>query len=181
MTRVLDLTAGNRTYWRKNAKALLGVTYCDMETRLEIKPDRIEDFRNTTFNNESIDVIFLDPPHSWRNSDTLSMFTTPNIAMMMKRFGSKLDGNRPPRYYGWDKFKSKEELIKAMIYLAEECHRILDKHGIIWLRWNEMSVPYKEILQIFSEQFIECFRLNVVSPHKTSKIRTIWACFMKEK
>jgi len=179
MTRIIDLTAGNRTYWRKEAKFLAGITYCDSETRLDVQPDRIEDFRNTSFENSSVDVIFLDPPHSWRSSETLSIFTTPNRKMMEARFGKSYDGNRPPRYYGWDKFKTKEELMEALRLLVKECHRILDDNGMIWLRWNEVAIPYNEVLPIFVERFIESFRLNVSSPHKTSKIKTIWACFIK--
>jgi hypothetical protein len=178
MTRIVDLTAGNRTYWRKEAKFLAGVTYCDSETRLDIQPDKIEDFRKTSFPNGSVDVIFLDPPHSWRSSETLSVFTTPNRQMMRERFGN-YDGDRPPRYYGWDKFKSREELIEALKELVVECYRILDAFGLVWLRWNEMSIPYDEVLHIFLTHFQECFRLNVSSPHKTSKIRTIWACFIR--
>jgi len=178
MTRIVDLTAGNRTYWKKGTKHLSGVTYCDIESQLEIKPDKIEDFRKTTFEDGSVDVIFLDPPHLWRHSKCPSIFTVPNRIVMKEVFG-KTWGERPPRYYGWDKFKTEKELMEAIRLLVIECYRILENHGLIWLRWSEICIPYKEILKLFSNLFKECFRLPISSTYKSSRYQTIWACFIK--
>jgi len=171
---ILDATAGNRTMWKhKNTENII---YIDIEKKLERKPTIFADNANTPFLSESFDTIFYDPPHAWGMEG--HYHTYPNRSSpLYKKWGDE----GVPRYYGWDIYKTHSQLAAHIYKAQKEFQRILKDGGLLWLKWNEMTIPLHKILGIFNE-WQEMLRIYVKHPSQTAgKAQTYWVCLIKEK
>lgn len=127
--RVLDVCCGSRMFWfdKKNPDAMFVDNrkekhiLCDGRT-LDINPDKIADFTNLPFEDESFYLVVFDPPH---------MTTLGANSWMAKKYG-RLTGD-------WKK------MIKAGF---EECFRVLKPNGTLIFKWNESDVKHKEVLEL---------------------------------
>ena len=71
--------------------------------------------------NDSIDLIFADPPYNLSKSNFKMSF--------VKSKGADLDTNKGE----WDEFKSKDDFEKFTHSWLKECRRILKENGAIWV------------------------------------------------
>jgi len=171
---ILDATAGNRTmYETKNVKSII---YIDIEKQLWRKPTIFADCTRTPFKSKTFHTIFFDPPHTWGR---------PTFDFKTARFlKSRQWAREHPyghTYYGWDKYKNRQELI-AFIYRAQkEFLRILRDDGLLWLKWCEVDIPLLHILAIF-ENWRILLKLNIEDPtHTFGKGQTYWICMCKKE
>lgn len=129
---ILDVACGGKMfYFNKKHKNVLYIDnreankgHNPYRKNHEVKPDRIMDFRNLDFEDETFRMVVFDPPHFKSNNKDL------NIA--------KLYGVLSPETW-------KEDLKKGF----EECMRVLKPEGFLVFKWNETSIKIKEILDLF--------------------------------
>ncbi len=134
MQEVLDACCGGRMFWfDRDNPAVLFVdrreekhVLCDNRP-FSVKPDRIVDFRNMPFSDESFNLVVFDPPHL--------KIAGPN-SWMSKKYG-KLDKERWPT-----------DLREGF----EECWRVLRKGGTLIFKWNETQIKLRDVLACFPEQ-----------------------------
>jgi len=173
-TLILDATAGNRTMWKtKNAE---NIVYIDVEKRLAKKPTIFADNTNTPFLPETFDTIFYDPPHDIGrdDSDLLGMGK-----LRLKE--AKRSEHRLHTYYGLHYIKTVNDMIKMLYHAQKELHRILKQDGLLWLKWNEVKMPLKRILRIFTDWTV-LLEINLSDPtHTMGKKQTYWICLTKKK
>jgi DNA modification methylase len=171
---ILDATAGNRTMWQW--KDCPNIIHIDIDKELQIKPDMLADNTNTPFLSNTFDTIFYDPPHNWGGA--IHYFSFRNAKEREKVFPHVYG---VPTYYGWDKYKSKDALLNHLNKAAREFYRILKDDGLLWIKWNEMSIPLRTIEVIF-RQWIMLMKLYVNDPtHTAGEHQTYWICLTKEK
>ena len=171
---ILDATAGNRTMWQ--TKKAEDIIYIDIEKQLKTKPTIFADNTNTPFLSEIFDTIFYDPPHRWGGEP----FFHGQVGFLQKRQWAR---TKPFAwtYYGWDKYKTRLQLIKHIYHAQKEFKRILKQDGLLWLKWNECEISLNRILAIFSD-WTEIMRLYISDPtHTASKHQTYWICLTKKK
>jgi hypothetical protein len=183
--RILDATAGNRTIWKTKESPF--IIYLDQEKELEIRPDIISDNTDTDYPDNYFHTIFYDPPHGW--GETSSFYINKNYKQS-KKYWNKY--NRPqyiskfPRYYGLDVYKSKQELLNHIGKASNEFYRILQDGGTLWLKWCEIKIPLKEVLDLFVnwDEFLRiyiCHPLQNQSKQAGKKSpQTYWVMLMKK-
>jgi hypothetical protein len=171
---ILDATAGNRTMWQ--TKKVEDIIYIDIEKKLKRKPTIFADCTNTPFLSETFDTIFYDPPQMWGGEP----FHHEAVGFLLRRQWAR---SKPYAwtYYGWDKYKTRNELIVFIYRAQKEFQRILKYDGLLWLKWNECKISLNRILVIFID-WTEVMRLYVNDPtHTASKHQTYWICLSKKK
>jgi hypothetical protein len=152
------------------------IIYIDMETQLEVSPDVFCKNNQTPFRNAVFDTIFYDPPHTFGIYDHYHSYprSTPE-------YFEKWHDKAIPRYYGWDKYKTSNELSIHIYKAQEEFYRILKDDGLLWLKWNEMSKKLSRILGLFQSWNV-LMQLYVKNPSQTAgKWQTYWVCLEKIK
>ena len=171
---ILDATAGNRTMWQhKNSENII---YLDMERQLERKPTIFADNTKTPFKPKIFDTIFYDPPHTWGVYNHWHSYPK-RTEEYLKKFNDKAI----PRYYGWDKYATKSELLRHVYEAGKEFYRILKDDGLLWLKWNEMKISIHTILGLLPD-WNELLRIYVKAPSQTAgKHQTYWICLEKKK
>ena len=171
---ILDATAGNRTMWKhKNTENII---YIDIEKKLERKPTIFTDNTNTPFLSGIFDTIFYDPPHGWGDKTIWYAYKHRS-----KEYFEKWGDRKIPRYYGTDKYKSRSELVAHIYHAQKEFYRILKDDGLLWLKWNEYSIPLARLLTFFGD-WRELMRIYVCAPSQTfGEQQTYWVCLTKEK
>ena len=171
---ILDATAGNRTMWIE--KDSENIIYIDRQTELQVKPTIFCDNTNTPFKDRTFDTIFYDPPHSWGQKKHFYCFPR-----WTQEYYELYKDKATPRYYGWDIYDSRDQLVRHLYKAHEEFWRILKDDGILWLKWNEMTMELYRVLSIFS-QWSMLLRLYVKSPSQThGKHQTFWLALQKNK
>jgi len=169
---ILDATAGNRTMWK--SKQSENIIYIDMETKLEVKPTIFCKNDNTPFKDKVFDTIFYDPPHTWGGTDHYHCFPR-----RTQEYVDKWHDTAIPRYYGWDKYKSRNELSIHIYKAQEEFQRILKDDGLLWVKWNEMSITLYRILALLSSWTL-LLKIHDKDPSQTAgKHQTYWLCMEK--
>lgn len=150
---ILDACCGSRMFWfNKQNEHTLFVDIrneqhelCDGRP-LEVKPDMIVDFRNMPFNDNTFKMVVFDPPH-------LNKLGTET--WMAKKYGVLLPT--------W------ELDIKVGF---EECMRVLQPHGVLIFKWNEVQITTNKILEVIGKQ--------PLFGHPSGKQgKTKWMAFMK--
>ena len=132
-TRILDACCGSRMFWydRENKHTIyqdnreLNTTLCDGR-KLEIKPDTFGDFRKMDYADNTFDLVVFDPPHlnkAGKNS------------WLAQKYGVLADN--------W------QEDIKAGF---EECFRVLRPFGTLVFKWNEVQIPFSEVVKLAPEE-----------------------------
>lgn len=156
--RVLDVCCGGRMFWfdKANPDAL----YLDIREEQDfqtgkgvdnrhraIKPDRVMDFRK------------LDLPDS---SFSLIVFDLPHLMAGRKSFYAQIYGSLENTW---------QEDLRAGF---SECFRVLKPDGVLIFKWNETTIPLRQILE-----------LTPVTPlfgHRSGKAqKTHWVAFMKPR
>jgi len=157
MTRpILDPASSMRAfYFDKEDKRVVFGDIREDETHLltngqtvTIKPDEVMDFRAIPYPDESFQVVVFDPPH---------MLGLTEKSWMRKKYGCL---NRDT----W------QEDIKQGF---AECFRVLKKGGTLIFKWNEVSIPVKEILLLTPEK-------PILGHPSGKRMGTNWILFMKE-
>jgi len=129
MKLILDPASSMRSFYfdKKDPRVLFGDIRED-ETHLltngqtiKIKPDEVMDFRGIPYPDESFQAVIFDPPHMLRLSEK---------SWMRKKYGV-LDSEN------W-----RDDLTKGFA----ECFRVLKTNGTLVFKWNEVSIPLKEVL-----------------------------------
>lgn len=169
---ILDATAGNRTMWTH--KTSQHIIYIDMETELERQPTIFCDNTVTPFKSKTFDTIFYDPPHTWAKIGHYHTYPR-----RTKEYTEKWKDTAIPRYYGWDKYANGMALTRHLYRANTEFRRIIKDDGLLWLKWNEMSLPLYKILSYFNTWQL-MMKLFVASPSQTAgKHQTYWLCMSK--
>lgn len=132
---VLDVCCGSKAFYFNKSDAR--VIFCDKRSeshivtdkskkagtrKIEIIPDRVEDFTALPFEDESFSTVVFDPPHLEKIGDT---------SFLAIRYG-KLRGD-------W-----KTEIKKGFA----ECFRVLKPNGTLVFKWNEYDIKVSEILKL---------------------------------
>ena len=90
---------------------------------IHIEPDEVMDFRSIPYADGSFQCVVFDPPHMLRLSEK---------SWMRKKYGV-LDEKTWPN-----------DITKGFA----ECFRVLKNEGTLIFKWNEVSIPLKEILTL---------------------------------
>jgi len=184
---ILDATAGNRHIWK--AKHDDRITFMDIEPELEIPPDVLGDNTNTDFEDGQFSNIFYDPPHSW--GATSGIYTLKNheeSKAYWKKYNRPAYVRKTPGYYGLDKYKTKDELLKHVSKAQMEAYRILRDDGVYWVKWCEVKIPLKEVLALFINWDV-MMRIRCEHNHhgqskqdnSDSTTKTYWVMMMKSR
>lgn len=171
---ILDATSGNRTMWEwKDSEYIV---YIDIQRRLEIPPTLFCDNTKTPFPNGMFHTIFYDPPHKW--GDPKSFYSFPELESYQTVYK---DAQRLPTYYGWEMYKTRRALLRHIYNAQKEFARITKSDGLLWLKWNEVEIPLKNVLSVFMEwQMI--LQLPISDPRQTAgKKQTYWVCMQRKK
>ena len=157
MRLILDPASSMRSFYfnKEDPRVLFGDIRED-ETHLltngqtiKIKPDEVMDFRSIPYPDESFQAVIFDPPHMLRLSEK---------SWMRKKYGV-LDSEN------W-----RLDLTKGFA----ECFRVLKTHGILVFKWNEVSIPLKEVFTLVSSDY------KPVLGHPSGKrMGTHWVLFIK--
>lgn len=130
---ILDPCCGSRMFWfdksddrviygdKRNESHIL----CDGRT-LTISPDKLMDFRNIPFADDSFSLVVFDPPHL-------------KTAGVNGWIGKK---------YGILSADWKDDLTKGFA----ECFRVLKPNGVLIFKWNETQIKTREILALTPEK-----------------------------
>ena len=124
----LDVACGARSFYfdKEDARVLKcdahprHLTLCDGRT-LDVSPDRVADFRNLPFPDESFNLVIFDPPH-----------LDVGAGWQVDKYG-KLDAR------GW-----RDDLAKGF----RECLRVLKPYGVLVFKWYEYHIPLKDVLKL---------------------------------
>lgn len=154
---ILDACCGARMFWfnkqhpntiyidkRKEEKGFIW-----NRDKREINPDIIMDFKKMDFKDKSFKLIIWDPPHIIHKNGN---------SIMTRNYGHFTHNN-------W-----KNELSQGF----KEIWRVLDDYGILIFKFNNVSIPFKEVLSLFPITPL----IGQKSSHRKKSI-TKWFCFMK--
>lgn len=133
---VLDACCGSRMFWfdRKDSRALyidkrrethpidIGTPGTIGRSPIVVDPDRIADFTDMPFADESFHLVVFDPPHIERKEAR---------GVITRRYGH-LTGD-------W------REMLRSGF---AECFRVLKPHGVLVFKWGESSYRVAEILKL---------------------------------
>lgn len=151
------------------------IIYIDRQTTLERPPDIVASNESLPFTDKVADTIFWDPPHSWGIYDHYHSYTHRSDEYLEKWQDTAI-----PRYYGWDVYKDRSEFIRHMIKTQRELCRVLKDDGLLWLKWNEMSMNLSQVLSMFG-LWRMMMKLYIGSPSQTAgKHQTYWICLEKK-
>ncbi|WP_095447047.1 class I SAM-dependent methyltransferase [Ochrobactrum quorumnocens] len=134
MKPIIDMCCGPRMFWfdKKDDRAVFGDireeshVLCDGR-ELIISPDRIMDFRNLPFDDETFSLAVFDPPH---------LVNAGERSWLRAKYGAL---NRET----W-----REDLRQGFA----EAFRVLKPHGTLIFKWNETQIKVREILALTDVQ-----------------------------
>jgi hypothetical protein len=171
---ILDATAGNRSIYEY--KKSENIIFIDIEKQLWIKPTLFADSRKLPFKDKTFHTIIFDPPHDW--GDKPFDFT------MGKFLKSRQWGRTKPyqfTYYGWDKYKRKNEIIRYIYESQKEFARVATDDALLLLKWCEVRILINRILQLFTE-WRTLIEIHVGDPtHTYGTAKTYWIIMEKRK
>ncbi len=156
MKMVLDPASSMRSfYFDKNDERVLFGDIRENETHLltngqtiTIKPDQVMDFRSIPYADESFQCVIFDPPHLLNLSEK---------SWMRKKYG----------------VLEKETWAHDLAAGFGECFRVLKTNGTLIFKWNETSIPLKEILALTNQK-------PLVGHPSGKRMNTHWVLFIKE-
>lgn len=130
---ILDACCGGRQFWfdKENPHVLFADIRVmppkevgsgkDVRIR-KCLPDKVMDFRNMDFPDQTFKLVVFDPPH---------LFLGENSYMAQS-------------YGRLDKMTWQDDLKKGFA----ECFQVLKDEGVLIFKWNESDVPLKEVLKL---------------------------------
>ncbi len=138
---VLDACCGSRMFWfdKTDDRCLFAdcregempINHLPSQTEktppIVVSPDRIHDFRNMPYDNDSFFHVIFDPPHVRK-------------IKMTSVIGFK---------YGSLSEETWRDDIRAGFH---ECFRVLKPHGTLIFKWNEVDIPLREVLALTNEK-----------------------------
>jgi len=114
---------------------------------IKIKPDQVMDFRFIPYPDGAFQCVVFDPPHMLRLSEK---------SWMRKKYGV-LDSQT------W-----REDIAQGF----SECFRVLKNNGTLIFKWNEVSVPLKNVLALTNQK-------PVLGHPSGKRMGTHWVLFIK--
>jgi len=171
---ILDATAGNRTMWQHKNSA--NIIYIDIQKKLAVKPTIFADNMQTPFKDKIFDTIFYDPPHDYGSKQGYQ----PEYWSEKKQYAQK----HVPfafTYYGWDKYKTWQSLLRHIYFAQKELARILKDNGLLFFKWCEITKNIDRVLSLF-DNWTVLMRIYVTSPTHTAGIKqTYWIVMQKKE
>lgn len=155
MKLILDPASSMRSFYfdKKDPRVLFG-DIRKKETHLltngqtiHIEPDEVMDFRAIPYPDESFQCVVFDPPH---------MLNLSEKSWMRKKYGVL------------DKETWRDDISKGFA----ECFRVLKTDGTLIFKWNEVSIPLKEILTLTPYK-------PVLGHPSGKRMGTHWVLFIK--
>ena len=156
MTRIiLDPASSMRSFYfdKKDDRVVFG-DIREKETHLltnnqtiHIEPDEVMDFRAIPYSDETYQCVVFDPPHLLNLSEK---------SWMRKKYGVL------------DKKTWQDDLTKGFA----ECFRVLKTNGTLIFKWNETSIPLKDILKLTDQK-------PVLGHPSGKRMGTHWVLFIK--
>jgi len=140
---ILDVTAGNRAMWRD--KRPPNVVFLDVEHRLAVPPDVVADSRRLPFRDGIFDTVVFDPPHAWGKKPGAIVQTSPKRSLIRSRVK-----RNTPSYYGWDKYRTRRELISYIHQTLKEARRVLKPDGVLWFKWCDIEIEIERLAGLFT-------------------------------
>ncbi len=114
---------------------------------IHIEPDEVMDFRAIPYPDESFQCVVFDPPH---------MLNLTEKSWMRKKYGVL------------DKENWRSDISKGF----SECFRVLKSNGTLIFKWNEVSIPLKDILSLTDQK-------PVLGHPSGKRMGTHWVLFLK--
>lgn len=157
MKLILDPASSMRSFYfdKKDNRVLFGdirVKETHLLTNgqtIHIEPDEVMDFRAIPYEDNSFQYVVFDPPHMLRLSEK---------SWMRKKYGV-LDLDT------W-----REDISKSF----SECFRVLKINGTLIFKWNEVSIPLKDILTLTPYK-------PILGHPSGKRMGTHWVLFIKTK
>ena len=155
MKLILDPASSMRSFYfdKKDKRVLFGdirVKETHLLTNgqtIHIEPDEVMDFRAIPYPDETFKVVIFDPPH---------MLNLSEKSWMRKKYGVL------------DKETWRDDLTKGFA----ECFRVLKDEGTLIFKWNEVSIPLKDILTLTPYK-------PVLGHPSGKRMGTHWVLFIK--
>ncbi len=155
MKLILDPASSMRSFYfdKKDKRVLFGdirVKETHLLTNgqtIHIEPDEVMDFRAIPYSDEAFKVVVFDPPH---------MLNLSEKSWMRKKYGVL------------DKETWQDDLTKGFA----ECFRVLKDEGTLIFKWNEVSIPLKDILTLTPYK-------PVLGHPSGKRMGTHWVLFIK--
>ncbi len=155
MKLILDPASSMRSFYfdKKDKRVLFGdirVKETHLLTNgqtIHIEPDEVMDFRAIPYPDEAFKIVVFDPPH---------MLNLSEKSWMRKKYGVL------------DKETWQDDLTKGFA----ECFRVLKDEGTLIFKWNEVSIPLKDILALTPYK-------PVLGHPSGKRMGTHWVLFIK--
>ena len=155
MKLILDPASSMRSFYfdKKDKRVLFGdirVKETHLLTNgqtIHIEPDEVMDFRAIPYPDETFKVVVFDPPH---------MLNLSEKSWMRKKYGVL------------DKETWQDDISKGFA----ECFRVLKDEGTLIFKWNEVSIPLKDILVLTPYR-------PVLGHPSGKRMGTHWVLFIK--
>ena len=144
---VFDMTFGRGMFWQRSTRTDIHRITCDAAFGT---PDYKCDFRNTPLENESVEMVVLDPPYAVSKSPTHS------AGKCAANFSYGLAGGTESRTQS-----SHFENVELYRAGAKEAHRILKRKGFLVLKTQDDGKCFKHVDLMKMDGF-ECEDLFVV-------------------
>jgi len=152
---ILDPASSMRSFYfdKKDKRVLFGdirVKETHLLTNgqtIHIEPDEVMDFRAIPYPDKTFKVVVFDPPH---------MLNLSEKSWMRKKYGVL------------DKETWQDDLTKGFA----ECFRVLKNEGTLIFKWNEVSIPLKDILALTPQK-------PVLGHPSGKRMGTHWVLFIK--
>ena len=131
--KILDPACGSKMFWFDKHEP--HTTYTDIRDeelevkdrdytrRIEIKPDRVADFKFLPYRDFSFNLIIFDPPHLHKVGKT---------SWLAKKYGRL------------DKDTWRNELRQGF----KELWRVLALDGVLLFKWSDTDISFKEVLEL---------------------------------
>jgi len=171
---ILDATAAYRGIWSKPGKTAEEILFIDIEDDLDIKPDLLMDCTETEFPDGRFRQVFFDPPHRYGHNRNTGIHQTPSKQLQKEKWGST------GSYYGFDKYKTKKELMDFVYISQQEFYRITDERGVLWVKWSEVAIKLPEIIKLFTN-WKQLIKFEIAYQGRITKNRTWWLMFIKNR
>ncbi len=152
---ILDPASSMRSFYfdRQDERVVFG-DIREKETHLlsngqiiDIEPDEVMDFKAIPYPDETFYCVIFDPPH---------LFDLSEKSWMRKKYGVLYRET-------WQ-----DEIGQGFA----ECFRVLKPNGTLIFKWNQTSIPIKEVLKLTNEK-------PVIGHPSGKRMGTHWVLFIK--